>query len=95
MSVMWKNFHKKWLTTHIERELHYQNESNSNVLENSKIDNVNTNNSNRSKLLVELSFSGKSFLMLMFFSRIPDQIIYIITKPPPNSIPILKSNLGK
>ena len=74
-------FTKKWLTTHIERE-HNQNESDSKVLEKTKIDNVNTNNNNRT-LLVGPSFSGKTYLMLKILSGIPDRDIYIITKSPP------------
>ena len=74
-------FTKKWLTTHIERE-HNHNESNSNVLEKSKIDNVDTNNSNRT-LLVGPSFSGKTYLVLKILSRILNRDIYIITKSPP------------
>ena len=53
-----KFFTKKWLTTHIERE-HNHKQSDSIVLEKTKIDNVNTNNNNRT-LLVGPSFSGKT-----------------------------------
>ena len=46
-------------------------------------DNAKTNNNNRT-LLVGPSFSGKTYLMLKFLSRIPpDQDKYIITKEPP------------
>ena len=47
-----------------------------------KIENGNNINNNRT-LLVGSSFSGKTYLMLKFFSRIPDRDIYIITKSPP------------
>ena len=42
----------------------------------------NDNNNNRT-LLVGPSFSGKTYLMLKFLSRIPNRDIYIITKSPP------------
>ena len=48
----------------------------------SKIENGNNNNNNRT-LLVGTSFSGKTYLMLKIFSRIPNRDIYIITKSPP------------
>ena len=47
-----------------------------------KIDNGNNNKKNRA-LLVGPSFSGKTYLKLKIFSRIPDRDIYIITKLPP------------
>ena len=53
---------KKWLTTQNERG-HHQNESNSNNLEKTKLDNVNNNHNNRT-LLLGPSFSGKTHLML-------------------------------
>ena len=40
-------------------------------------------NKNNRTLLVGPSFSGKTYLMLKIFSRIPDRDIYIITKSPP------------
>ena len=79
MNYLENFFTKKWLTTHIERE-HKHNQSNSIVLEKTKIDNVNTNNRT---LLVGPSFSGKTYLMLKNLLRIPDRDIYIITKSPP------------
>ena len=72
-------FTKKWLTTHIERK-HQQNESNSDVIEKPKFDNVDNNNNNLSTLLVRTSFSGKTYLMLKILSRIPDRDIQTITK---------------
>ena len=42
----------------------------------------NDNNNNRT-LLVGPSFSGKTYLMLKFLSRISDRDIYINTKSPP------------
>ena len=46
-------------------------------------DNVNTNNSTRSQLLVGPSLSSKNYLMLKILSRIPtDRDIYIIPKSP-------------
>ena len=59
-----------------------------------KIENGNNNNNNRT-VLVGPSFSGKTYLMLKTLSRLPDRDIYIFTKSPPNSIPILKSKLKK
>ena len=47
-----------------------------------KIENGKNNNNNRT-LLVGPSFSGKTYLMLKTFSRIPDRDINIITKSPP------------
>ena len=47
-----------------------------------KIENV-INNINDRTLLVGPSFSGKTYLMLKTFSRIPDRDIYITTKSPP------------
>ena len=44
--------------------------------------NIENNNNNRT-LLVGSSFSGKSYLMLKFLSRISVRYIYIITKSPP------------
>ena len=76
-----KFFTKKCLTTHIERERNH-NESNSKVSEKTNIDNVNTNNNNRT-LLVGPSFSGKTYPMLQILSRISHRDIYIITKSPP------------
>ena len=81
MNLCGKFFTKKWLTTHIERE-HKHNESNSIVLEKTQIDSVNNKNNNRT-LLVGPSFSGKTYLMLKILSRIPDRVIFIITKSPP------------
>ena len=46
-----------------------------------KIDNVNNNN--RTPLVVP-SFSGKTYLMLKIFSRIPDRDIYVVTNSPPD-----------
>ena len=60
MSSMWKAFHKKRLTTRIDPE--HETESNSKMLEKPKIENVNTDNNNRT-LLVGPSFSGKFFLI--------------------------------
>ena len=68
------------MTTHIEREQNH-NESKSNVSAKTNIDNVNTNNNNRT-LLVGPSFSGKTYLMLQILSRISDRDIYIITESP-------------
>ena len=61
MRYLEKFLHKNWLTIHIERN-HHQNESNSSVLENPKVDNNNINNNNRT-LLFGPSFSGKTYLM--------------------------------
>ena len=47
-----------------------------------KIEKDSNNNNNRT-LLVGSSFSGKTYLMLKFLSRISDRDIYIITKSPP------------
>ena len=47
-----------------------------------KDDNVNANNNNLT-LLVEPNFSGKTYLMWKFFSRILDKDFYIINKSPP------------
>ena len=62
------------------------------------IENVNKQskfeNNNRT-LLVRPSFSGKTYLMIKNLSRLSDRDIYIITKSPQNSIPILKSKLKK
>ena len=77
-----KFFTKKWLATHIEREHHQQNVSNSIMLEEPIIDNDDNNNNNRT-LLVGPSFSGKAYLMLKILSRISDRDIYIITKSAP------------
>ena len=46
-----------------------------------KIENVNTNNNNRT-LLVGPNFSGKTYLMLYILSRKPDQDLYITIKSP-------------
>ena len=43
----------------------------------------NRNSNNNRTLLVGPSFSGKTYLMLKIFSRMPDRDIYIITKSPP------------
>ena len=76
------------MTTHIEREQF--NETNSSVLEKPKTDNVNTENNNR-RLRVGCSFSGKTYLMLKIFSRIPpERNIYIINKSPPEQYSISK-----
>ena len=73
-----KFFTKKWLTIHMERE--HRTEFDSSVLKKPKTDNVNTENYKRT-LLVGCSFSGKTYLMLKIFSRIPpERNIYIITK---------------
>ena len=50
-----------------------------NKKERKDVDSVNNNNRT---LLVGPSFSGKTYLMLKIFSRIPDRDIYIITKSP-------------
>ena len=72
---------KKMLTTHMERE-HHQNNSKPNVLEKPTID--NDKNNNIRTVLVGPSFSGKTYLMLKIFSRIPlARDIHIITKSPP------------
>ena len=47
-----------------------------------KIENGNDNNNNGT-LLVGTSFSGKTYLMLKIFSRVPNRDIYKITKSPP------------
>ena len=47
-----------------------------------KIENGNNNNNNRT-LLVGPSFSGETYLMLKFLSRISNRDIYTITKSPP------------
>ena len=47
-----------------------------------KTENGNDINNNRT-LLVGPSFSGKTYLMLKFLSRIPDREIYIFAKSPP------------
>ena len=74
-----KFFTKKWLTTHIERE--HRNETNCSMLKKPKTDNVNTENNNRTLLLVGCSFSGKTYFMLKVLSRIPpEQNIYIVAK---------------
>ena len=69
MSSMWKVFHKKRLTTRIDSEP--ENKSNSKMLEKPKIENVNTDNNNRT-LLVGPSFSGKIFLVYYIFLQTPD-----------------------
>ena len=46
------------------------------------IENDNNNNNNR-RLLVGPSFSGKTYVVLIFLSRMIDRDIYIITKSPP------------
>ena len=69
------------MTTHIERE-HDQKKPKFIVLEKSIIDNVDINNNNRT-LLVGQSFSGETYLMLKFLSRIPNEVFYLITKSPP------------
>ena len=43
----------------------------------------NGNNNNNRTLLVEASFSGKTYLMLKILSRMMDRDIYIISKSPP------------
>ena len=50
-----------------------------------KNDNVNININNRT-LLVEPSFSSKTFLMLKILSRMPVRDIYKFTKSPPEKI---------
>ena len=75
-----KYFTKKWLTIRMERE-HHQNKSKPNVLEKSKNDNEKNNN-NRTHL-VGPNFSGKTYLMLKISSRVPNQIVFMITKAPP------------
>ena len=52
------------------------------MLEKPKIEKVTTSNNNRS-LIAGPSFSGKTYLMSKFFSRIPVRDNYIITKSPP------------
>ena len=68
------------MTTHIDRE--HRNESNSIVLEKPKYENGNNINNNRTILVVP-SFSGKTYLMLKFLSRIPYRDTFIITKSSP------------
>ena len=80
MWVLWRVFYKKWLTTRIQGK-HHQNDSNSNLIKKTKLDNVDKNNNNRT-LSVGPSFSNKTFLMLKILSRLPDQDVYIITKSP-------------
>ena len=78
-----KLFHKKKLTTHIER-VHHQNEFNFNVLEKPEIGNVNfNNNSNKRTLVVGPSFLGKNYLMFKILSRMSNRYLYVITKSPP------------
>ena len=55
----------------------------------------NGNSNNNRTLLVGPSFSGKTYLMLKILSRIPNRDIYIITKSPPEQLPILKSKSKK
>ena len=69
------------------RDCYYKKKRKNNLVQNEitishqpKID--NGNNSNRT-LLVGPSFSGKTYWMLKFLSRISDRYIYIITKSPP------------
>ena len=52
------------------------------LINNQKSENGNNNDNNRT-LFVGPSFSGKTYLMLKFLSRIPDRDIYVITKSPP------------
>ena len=59
-----------------------------------KIENGNNNNNNRT-LLVGPSFSGKTYLLLRTFSRIPDRDIYIITKSPPEQYSNSKIRIKK
>ena len=54
-----------------------------------KIEHDNNNYNNRT-LLVGPTFLGKTYLMLKFFSRIPNREIYIITKLPPEQYSISK-----
>ena len=60
MSSMWRVIHKKRLITRIDPE--HENESSSKMLEKPKIENVNTDNNNRT-LLVGPSFSNELFLI--------------------------------
>ena len=53
-----------------------------NLIQQPKTENGIDINNNRT-LLVGRNFSGKTYLMLKNFSRIPDREIYIITKSPP------------
>ena len=53
-----------------------------NLIQQPKIENGNEINNNRT-LLVDPSFSGKTYLMLKILSRMPDRDICIITKSPP------------
>ena len=78
---MWKVSYKKRLRNHIQRNYH-QNESNSNVTEKPKIENVDNDNNNR-RLLVGVSFADKSNLMLKILSRLPRRDVYNITKSSP------------
>ena len=55
-----------------------------------EIDNVINNNTTRT-FLVRPSFSGKSYLMKKFLSRMPSRDINITNNRFPNSIPIQKS----
>ena len=62
------------------------------MLEKPKIDNVNTNNNNRT-LLVGPSFSGKTYLMLKCLSRTTNRDIYIFTKSTPEQYSNTKSKI--
>ena len=59
---------------------HQQNKSKPNVLEKAKIN--NDKNDNNRTLLVGLSFSGKTYLIFYFFSRILIREVYIFSKSP-------------
>ena len=78
------------MTTHIERE--HPNVSNSILFEKPKIENVNTNNNNRT-LLVGHSFSGKTSLLLKVLYRIPERDIYISNKSPPEQCSNAKTTI--
>ena len=75
------------MATHFERE--HENETNSSMLEEPKIEKVNNNNNNRS-LLVGTSFSGKTYLMFKILSRLPDPDLYKISKSSPEQYSIYK-----
>ena len=57
-----------------------------------KNDNVDANKNTRA-LLVEPSFSGKTFLMLKILSQMPDRGIYIFTNTPPEPYSNFKINI--
>ena len=79
---------KKLLSSHIE--YHYQKESNFDVLEKLKFENVN----NRT-LLVGSSISGRTYLTLKILSRMPNRDIFIFTKTPPEQYSNYKIKIKK